>query len=145
MNGQYGELLIQKLLKQRGFLVTDVSKNPQYWEKDIDLIATNPKTGAAAAIEVKTDSVISRTGNFFIEIENPRSKGRKGWYYFCQADLIYYLDQINSILYIFKFSDLKQYIQQNHLRIRETSDGAKGYIISIDAAPIYNTIDLEDL
>ena len=145
MTGKKGEQLINSLLTKSGYVVTDVSSDPDYWHKDIDFIATNPQSGRTAAIEVKYDSRIGTTGNFFIEIYNPRSQGRKGWYYFTEADLIYYIDQQNLILYIFKFTDLKQYIDNNYLRTRETSDGARGYLISIQAAPIYNTIYLEDL
>lgn len=147
MNYKKGEQLINSLLIQCGYVVHDVSANPDYWHKDIDFIATNPQSGATAAIEVKYDSRISTTGNFFIETYNPRSTGRRGWFYFTEADLIYYIDQQNSILYILKLTELKEYINENKcsLKHKTTPDGASGYLINIQSAPIYNTIYLEDL
>ena len=145
VNGTMGERAVYKFLMQQGYKIEDVTLQPQYWEKDIDYIVTNPQSGAQAAIEVKCDSRMARTGNFFIETKNPRSQGGKGWLYFCQADFIYYLDSINEILYIFKTYQLKEFIKQNqaYLKTRETNDGAQGYALKVEAAPIYNTIHLQ--
>ena len=101
-----GEYEVKKYLRGRGFQVEDVSDNPVYWAKDIDLIATNPSTGRSAAIEIKLDSRIDDTGNFFIEFENPRSKNSKGWFHFSEADFLYYIDSISFLTYIIKFDEL---------------------------------------
>ena len=139
-----GEYEVKKFLRGRGIQVEDVSDKPQYWAKDIDLIATNPLTGASAAIEVKLDARINDTGNFFVEFENPRSKNSKGWFYFCEADFLYYIDSHTYITYIIKIDELRHFIATNkrNLAIKSTYDGSIGYIVPLAAMPIFTTIQL---
>lgn len=139
-----GEYEVKKYLRGRGFKVEDVSDNPVYWAKDIDLIATNPSTGRSAAIEVKIDSRIDDTGNFFIEFENPRSKNSKGWLNFCEADFLYYIDSNSLSTYIIKFDELRRFIttHKRDLAIKSTFDGSIGYIVPLAAMPIFTTIQL---
>ena len=139
-----GEYEVKKYLRGRGFKVEDVSDNPVYWAKDIDLIATNPSTGRSAAIEVKLDARIDDTGNFFIEFENPRSTNSKGWFNFCEADFIYYIDESSFLTYIIKFDELRHFIttHKRDLAIKSTFDGSIGYIVPLAAMPIFTTIQL---
>ena len=78
-----GEIAVSKTMREYGYEVNDVTKNPQYFDKDIDFIVRNPDTGKVTTIEVKSDSRMHDTGNLFIEFSNPRSKEGKGWYCFC--------------------------------------------------------------
>ena len=139
-----GEYEVKKFLRGRGFQVEDVSDNPQYWAKDIDLIATNPSTGRSAAIEIKLDSRIDDTGNFFIEFENPRSENSKGWLHFCEADFLYYIDSHTYITYIIKIDELRHFIaiHKRDLAIKSTFDGSIGYIVPLAAMPVFTTIQL---
>ena len=139
-----GEYEVKKFLRGRGIQVEDVSDKPQYWAKDIDLIATNPLTGASAAIEVKLDARINDTGNFFVEFENPRSKNSNGWLHFCEADFLYYIDSHTYITYIIKFDELRHFIAEHksELAIKSTFDGSIGYIVPLAAMPIFTTIQL---
>lgn len=139
-----GEYEVKKYLRGRGFQVEDVSNNPVYWAKDIDLIATNPSTGRSAAIEIKLDSRIDDTGNFFVEFENPRSKNSNGWLYFCEADFLYYIDSHTYITYIIKIDELRHFIveHKSELAIKSTYDGSIGYIVPLAAMPIFTTIQL---
>ena len=139
-----GEYEVKKFLRGRGIQVEDVSDKPQYWAKDIDLIATNPLTGASAAIEVKLDARINDTGNFFVEFENPRSKNSKGWFHFCEADFLYYIDSHTYITYIIKIDELRHFIatHKRDLAIKSTFDGSIGYIVPLAAMPIFTTIQL---
>ena len=139
-----GEYEVKKFLRGRGIQVEDVSDNPHYWAKDIDLIATNPLTGASAAIEVKLDARINDTGNFFVEFENPRSKNSKGWFHFCEADFLYYIDSHTYITYIIKIDELRHFIatHKRELAIKSTFDGSIGYIIPLAAMPVFTTIQL---
>ena len=139
-----GENEVKKFLRSRGIQVEDVSDNPHYWAKDIDLIATNPITGKTAAIEIKLDARIDDTGNFFIEFENPRSKNSKGWFHFCEADFLYYIDSHTYITYIIKIDELRRFIATNKrdLAIKSTFDGSIGYIVPLAAMPIFTTIQL---
>lgn len=139
-----GEYEVKKYLRGRGIQVEDVSDKPQYWAKDIDLIATNPLTGASAAIEVKLDARINDTGNFFVEFENPRSKNSKGWFHFSEADFLYYIDESSFLTYIIKFDELRRFIatHKRDLAIKSTFDGSIGYIVPLAAMPIFTTIQL---
>ena len=139
-----GEYEVKKYLRGRGIQVEDVSDNPRYWAKDIDLIATNPITGKSAAIEIKLDARIDDTGNFFIEFENPRSKNSKGWLHFCEADFLYYIDESSYLTYIIKFDELRRFIatHKRDLAIKSTFDGSIGYIVPLAAMPVFTTIQL---
>lgn len=139
-----GEYEVKKYLRGRGFKVKDVSDNLYYCARDIDLIATNPSTGRSAAIEVKLDARIDDTGNFFIEFENPRSTNSKGWFNFCEADFIYYIDETSLLTYIIKFDELRHFIatHKRDLAIKSTFDGSIGYIVPLAAMPIFTTIQL---
>ena len=139
-----GEYEVKKFLRGRGIQVEDVSDNPHYWAKDIDLIATNPLTGASAAIEVKLDARINDTGNFFVEFENPRSKNSNGWLHFCEADFLYYIDSNSFLTYIIKIDELRHFIaiHKRELAIKSTFDGSIGYIVPLAAMPVFTTIQL---
>lgn len=56
-----GEYELLQSLRANGYEVKDVSQDPSYWEKDIDLIATNLETKVTTSIEVKWDNRISTT------------------------------------------------------------------------------------
>ena len=139
-----GEYEVKKYLRGRGFKVKDVSDTPYYWARDIDLIATNPSTGKMASIEVKLDARINDTGNFFIEFENPRSENSKGWFNFCEADFLYYIDESSFLTYIIKFDELRRFIatHKRDLAIKSTFDGSIGYIVPLAAMPVFTTIQL---
>ena len=139
-----GESEVKDLLRAAGYKVQDVSNNPAYFKRDIDLLATNPSTGATVSIEVKWDRRIAKTKNFFIEIANIRSNEGKGWFNFCEADFIYYIDAVNNYLYIFKFKDLEKYINEYaaRLEVQSTLDGSYGYLLPVAKAPIFKSIQL---
>ena len=60
-----GELKAYKLLSDNNWVVQDLTRCEQYYDKDIDLSITDGHR--SYTIEVKWDNVISRTGNMFIE------------------------------------------------------------------------------
>lgn len=126
-----GEWELKATLRNHGYSVEDVSDNPNYWYKDIDLIVTNNETGQVSSIEVKWDRRIAATGNLYIEFANPRSKGGKGWFEFCEADLLAYGDAVNKVFYIIKVSELKKFVARNRdvLQVRKTWDGSQGFLL----------------
>ncbi len=139
-----GEAEVKQTLRAASYLVEDVSNNPIYWEKDVDFLVTNPRTGNTAAIEVKNDTRINETGNFFIEYENPRSICGKGWFEFCEADYLYYVDSANAICYIIALDALRAFIQENKTKLarKQTNDCSKGYIVPIEEMPLFKVISL---
>lgn len=132
-----GEREIIWSLREHGYHVDDVSGDPAFWTKDVDLLVNPifPNIGedVVSSIEVKWDRRFAETGNLFIEVENPRSIGGMGWFEFCEADYLAYGDAINRIFYFFKVSDLKNYIYEskNDLRSRRTYDGSVGYLVPL--------------
>lgn len=133
-NGKQGERLFQGLMNAKGFVVKDVSGNADYFSKDIDFIITNPTTGNTRTFEVKWDQRIYKTGNMFLEIENPRSKqwNGQGWWLHCQADYLVYGDAVSGKFYIMKMDELRQRVEAMHLPTRCTSDLSVGMILPLD-------------
>lgn len=111
-----GELACMELLPHIGFTnVQDVSKSVSYQVADVDIIAD--KDGSQAKIEVKTDKLISSTGNMFIEIIQDRFSRTyyTGWFYKTTADYLCYIDyhgtdSTGMIFYFIDFSVLRSYV-----------------------------------
>lgn len=132
--GRKGEILFKQKMQSKGHLVEDVTSDPQYYDKDIDFIITSFSSGETKTFEVKTDTLINKTGNMFIELVNPRSKqwNGEGWYLHCKADYLAYGDYKTKQFYMFDFEQLKQRIQQIKIKPHQTtSDGAKGWLINL--------------
>ena len=144
MCGSQGEQLIIQFLESAGCLVTDVSNEPEYWAQDIDLLVE--KCGRCSSIEVKTDNRISRTRNLFVETFNPRSIDQAGWLFFSKAELLYYLDSENLIVYVFRLDELRAFVERNrrNLKTAYVYDGAEGWLVPLDVAPIHSILYLED-
>lgn len=80
-----------------------------FFAKDIDFEII--KADERHYIEVKWDYIISQTGNMFIETSTDLDNEKKGWFYFTQAEFLWYGDKVNNLFYVFKLNDLKRYIQ----------------------------------
>lgn len=128
-----GEYELKWALREHGFKVKDVSLEPSYQKKDIDLIATNIFTEEETTIEVKWDWNIAKTDNLFIELENPRSWGNEGWYKFIEADYVAYGDAHNGIFYFVSVAELRNCIDKvkTELRYHTTYDGSYGYLLPL--------------
>lgn len=98
----------------------DTTLNPDFWSKDIDFIAR--KGNEEITVEVKWDSLISSSGNMFIETITDIDKGKKGWFEFCQAEYLYYGDSNNELFYVFKMDDLRQFMRDNKTEQRKAPD-----------------------
>ena len=143
-----GEYELKEYLRARDYKVIDVSNNPHYWKKDIDLFAMNPE-GIITSIEVKWDSVINKTGNIFIELQTDLNNQKKGWYQICEAEYLYYGDSVNKQFYKIEMAQLRAYINENKdsLEVRRAVErnGSKiseGYIIPIEALTFASIIQI---
>lgn len=140
--GKIGEIKAYNYLISQGYTVRDVTDNSDYWYQDIDFIAQ--KNEICKTLEVKWDYRISETHNMFIEQITNIDKGYesgKGWYRYCKSDEIWYGDAINNIFYVFRFDDLKHYIDTNNCFKRKSADYnncgevikvSQGYIVPIN-------------
>jgi hypothetical protein len=143
-----GEHELKTYLRQHGRKVEDVSDNPDYWKKDIDLIVDDMHT-----VEVKWDSKLYDTGNLFIETLSDTNTKAKGWYKFCEADTLAYGDAQNKYFYLFDFAALKEHIEAHKDDYKTVvaadygKDGIKkyseGYLVPLDTlSGLYDTLDL---
>lgn len=130
--GKIGENLFKQIMESRGYIVEDVSRNPEYWDKDIDFIITSPTTGAVKTFEVKWDSRINKTGNLYLETSNVHSKGGKGWYEFCQADYLTYGDAASRKFYIIPLLDLKKKVKILPKRQASCGCDSTGWLVSLN-------------
>lgn len=132
-NGKQGEQLFKQIMQNRNYQVEDVSNNPSYWNKDIDIILTSSTTGLTKTFEVKFDERINKTGNLFIEMINPRSEGMLGWFEFIEADYLAYGDAISKQFYIIDVEYLKDFMSEKkrNYEYKICSDGAEGYLVPL--------------
>ena len=130
-NGKQGEQLFQQKMQNKGYTVEDVSNNPDYWNKDIDFIATSPTTGAVKTFEVKWDSRINKSGNLYLELVNMYSKGTKGWFDFCQADYLAYGDAVTQIFYVISLEELRERVKKLPKRIAQCGNDSIGQLVSL--------------
>lgn len=138
--GDAGEAKIRDLMAARGHEVIDLADNPIYWEKDIDMsVAGHP-------IEVKTDNVMYKTGNLFIEEGTYFTTGEyhAGWVKYTEAEYLFYLDNINEILYIYKMDEVKEKAKHYAIGILEfPHKQVNGYLMPIGVLP-HQTIKLKE-
>lgn len=131
-DGKRGEKIVAAALKARGHKVEDMSDNWEYRQQDIDFIVTNKKQ--RTTLEVKSDSASERTGNLFIETYNSNNKSHsyKGWFFYCAAEYICFLQENLKKIHIISFKDLKNNINDHNYRTAYSSN-ASGYLLPITA------------
>lgn len=145
--GKEGELLFAATMAARGHTVIDVSDDQSYRNKDIDFVLTN-ETGSTT-VEVKNDFRSNSTGNVFIETfcaENVNRCGT-GWYYYCEADYLAFVQEVKKKIQIVSRYDLVQLIDRNSYRVVSKFDGTSaGYLVplaDLRQCDSYTIIDLK--
>lgn len=134
--GQKAEKVIEDLLIYNGYKVQDVSDNEYYRSIDVDRLVTTPK-GKEFRMEIKSDSKISTTKNFFFEKGFDRQTGYyKGWLSKCEADVLCMYDSVNNIAYMLKWDRTKEYVLKNgtNRQFWNYGDCCQGYSITISVA-----------
>lgn len=131
--GKKGEEKVMEIMKQRGHNIVDLTANAQYFDLDIDFLV------GGRSCELKTDYVISRTGNLFLEDYMRYDDGNygEGYYRKSQAEYLFYYDIKSDILYIYPFEELRKYISSTPgIPVRSLEDANKtvyGYCLNKDA------------
>jgi Holliday junction resolvase-like predicted endonuclease len=130
-DGKRGEMLVSAALSARGHKITDLSDNWEYRRKDIDLLLDNGKQ--QTTLEIKNDIKSETTGNIFIETYNEynQSHSKQGWFFYCQACFLCFLQEQSKTAHIVSFDDLRQSIKANGYREAITST-TKGYIVPVE-------------
>ena len=137
--GKVGEQLVKTALEARNHIVEDVSNDWNYRRKDIDFILTN-KQGQTTTIEIKTDAASENTGNVFIEYYNSNNQSHSydGWFKYCEAEYIGFIQPNNKKAMIVSFDELKKNIQENSYRIA-SSYNATGFLMPIGTLQGFNS------
>lgn len=130
--GKRGENMVIAALKARKHIITDVSNNWEYRRKDIDLLLENTKH-QKTTMEIKNDTASERTGNLFIETYNSNNKSHsyKGWFFYCGAEYICFLQEQSKAAHIVLFDELKEQIAAKAYRTANSSN-ASGYLLPLD-------------
>lgn len=129
--GNLGEQVFSHKMKEAGYLVKNVSGDPEYWAKDIDFLITNPETKEVRAVEVKWDTRIHQTGNLYLELSNVHSKGGQGWFNFTQADFLAYGDATTKVFYIIPMHKLRERAQKLPQRMTNCGTDSIGQLVSL--------------
>lgn len=134
--GKEAEQQVEKHYIDRGFTTKDVSDLPEYQSKDIDLVVTDKDY--SFTVEVKRDSNINITGNFFIEIYTNVETEKVGWFTKCKADFLYYIDSKSNMAYVFKPDELRRVVKNHTTRftrkkVKDYSKTILGFTISVDS------------
>ena len=114
--GKLGEVAFAKWCNKNAIEWKDLS-NDEYWQKkDVDFEA---KYGdKVKLVEVKTDTVLHKYGNFAVELNQHRAREFKdselGWYYTSKADLMAVYEPTNKKLYLFDFTEFQIFVALNY-------------------------------
>ena len=99
--------VILDFFNNSNFEVIDVSENSKYFNADIDLFVI--KDNDKIAIEVKIDTWIWITNNFFLEIISNEEKTTKWCFLKSKADIRIYFDAKNNIMYMFPLNNTRKW------------------------------------
>lgn len=136
--GKLTEIKIAKYFESNGFTVEDLSDDDFYKDIDVDLMIIN-SNGNKQTLEVKSDEIMHRTGNIFIEHGMDRKTGWcLGWIKKCKAQLLCYHDNVTDVGYILDWIKVKNEITQhyNSTKFWNTTDNCWGwgYLVPIEEA-----------
>lgn len=93
--GKSGEQVFINVAQDLGYEVEDLSNNRHYQKKGVDFRIT--KGNKQLMVDVKTDYLMHKTGNIFLELSDGP---RQGWARKTEADLIFYIDHYNDLVYV---------------------------------------------
>ena len=142
--GKRGEKLVYDALTARGNKVTDLRDDEAARWNDIDFALE--KDGKKTTLEVKTDFRSEETGNLFIEYENSNNQKHKykGWYCYCKAEYLCFVQETARKAYIVLFDELKQTIKKNSFRTAN-SKNAVGFLFPLARLAELETYRIIDL
>ena len=93
--GKVGERIFIEIMAERGWEIEDLSNDKTYQKKGVDFCVK--KGNQRLMIDVKTDYVMYKTGNIFLELKDGP---RVGWAKKTEADLIFYIDYNANRAYV---------------------------------------------
>ena len=132
--GEQGEQAIEEYYKKQGYIVQNMTKKKEYWQKDIDLII-NGQT-----VEIKTDARIAYTQNLCFELvsNNNEEMYKPGWFLTSEANVfIIYSPQTKMSYQILSkeirqlYEQRKELFKERYLTFREYKGLDKHSVIAI--------------
>ena len=128
--GQRGEQLIMSALIARGHKITDLRDDATARFNDIDLLLDNGTQ--QTYLEVKNDMRSETTGNVFVETYNINNINHlcKGWFFYCQANYIAFVQETKRKAHIISLEELKETIEYKDYREAKTAN-SNGYLVPI--------------
>ena len=85
------------------------NKTTSVLHKEYGDIYVERKDGVSFTVEVKTDDVGDKTGNFFLEEWSNTEPLTHGWMHYCNAEYLAYYFIENRMLYIMDFNEMKRW------------------------------------
>jgi len=140
--GEMGENAVQDLLKDFCYYAHDVTEQKEFYEPDIDYICID-KDLDTEYIELKTDTYTASNGNIFIETVSNDTTNKKGWYYECEADWLWYF-AVPQTVYLFRLEELRDELGEKPVEYCEEAEEkevfnknyrSKGVTIPLESIP----------
>ena len=128
--GEIGEYVVWNLLQRekQTRAIFDVRDDTRFFRgADVDFLVQDYNRDITW-IEVKTDQVAYRTGNFVYEIEY---NGKIGVFEKTKADFIAYYVPQSGIVYMLNVPALRKRVASGDYPIKEMGRSSKGYVIPI--------------
>ena len=135
--GRQAEVLVTNAFRLMGYDVMDVTKNPAFWKKDIDLLIWD-HDGTQYKFEVKADWNMHKTGNVVLELTS--KTGTEGWFLTSEATHYAICDMHNRICHIARAHELKEYVQQHSDLQHVCLNGCECILININDCPLFQKI-----
>lgn len=142
--GKRGEALMINALIKRGHTIENLSDIEIYQGVDTDLRIS--KNGITITLEVKNDIKSHYYDNVFVETYNRNNTTRcgDGWYYYCNADYIAFVQENYKLAHIVDTSELIKDCQNKRYR-EASSDFSRGYLVPIKRLKEYSSYHCMDL
>ncbi len=97
--GKVGERIFCNVVADKGYEIFDLSNDKAYQKKGVDFRIK--KDSKEILVDVKTDYIMHKTGNIFLETQDGP---RVGWAKKTMADLIFYIDYNSNTVYVLEWS-----------------------------------------
>lgn len=133
--GKIGEEVVISILEEYEEVefIMDVSDEKPFQKVDIDLLLFTNK-GYVVPVEVKTDTMAHRTGNFVYEVYSSKTKKTQGCFEKTKSQYIFYFLKATKEVYAIETKKYRQYVEENckgKQKLIKMGDNAEGYLVKI--------------
>lgn len=130
--GTVGEYIVWNLFSKMKATraVVDVRDDERFRKFDVDFLIENYNR-QFIWLEVKTDSMAHRTGNFAYELKSSKTYNTLGCFEKTKADYIAYYVPGYQKVFLINVGLLRDYVHGSHLNPVNMGDDAIGYLIPI--------------